>query len=285
MSIFAFRMKKLFLTIVFSLVLMSAVSCGSARRLTRSGDGVEMTFVQITDTQVGMMDSNGSLAYSDSLMRVAVNAINRIRPACVINTGDLVNDFSSEAQKEVYSRNMARINPSIPVWTVPGNHDIRGYTVEKHDRYVEFVGYDRFSETIDGCAFIGFDSNCIKDGATAAEEEQFAWLKRELEKARGCRHIFVFCHCPIAMLGLDEPDGHNSFPKEKRARYVNLFKENGVEAVFSGHSHVGAFFEEDGIKHINSIPVNAAFVTGFSGINVVTVRADGIDFKWIRGEK
>lgn len=283
-------MRKILLLSAIFMTAVLSVSCGSAR--VASGDtsaaraGEEsgiLTFVQITDTQIGFQDTSAHYRVSDSLMMCAVRAINQIHPVCVIHTGDLVHDFGNEEQKAIYKRLMDQIDPSIPVFVVPGNHDIRGWTAEKRDRYIEFAGYDRFSERIGDCAFIGFDSNRIRDNAVEAEEEQFVWLEEELKKAQGSRHIFLFCHCPVAMFALNEPDGHNNFPKEKRARYIELFKKYGVEGIFSGHSHLGGYFQSGGIRHVNSMPVAKAFLTGFSGINVVTVTEKGFTFRCIRG--
>ena len=243
----------------------------------------EMTFVQISDTQIGFVDTTAHFRMSDSLMTAAVRAINKVKPACVILTGDLVNDFGNAEQLELYTKRMGGIEESIPVYVVPGNHDIRKFKPENHQRYMDFVGYDRFSFKKGDCAFIGFDSCRIKadsDYASMAEEEQFNWLEAELAKAVDCRHIFLFCHCPVAMESLDEKDGHNSFPLAKRDRYVQLFKKYGVEAVFSGHSHVCGYFEDNGIRYINSIPVATGFGRGFPGINVVKVGRDGFDYEF-----
>lgn len=283
-------MRKILLISAIFVTALLSVSCGGARVVsghtpsTQTGKwGNSLTFIQITDTQIGFQDTSAHFRISDSLMMSAVRAINKIHPACVIHTGDLVNDFGNEEQKAIYKRLMDQIDPSIPVFVVPGNHDIRGWTAEKRDRYVEFVGYDRFSEKVGDCALIGFDSNCIRDNAVKAEEEQFVWLEEELKRAQGSRHIFLFCHCPVAMFALNEPDGHNNFPKEKRARYIELFSRYGVEGIFSGHSHLGGYFRAGGIRHVNSMPVSKAFLTGFSGINIVTVTDGGFTFRCVRG--
>lgn len=243
----------------------------------------EMTFVQISDTQIGFVDDTKHYRMTDSLMNVAINAINAIHPACVILTGDLVNDIRNEEQVEIYKRIIARLDPSVPLHIVPGNHDIKGFKSENYKRYMELVGYDRFSFKKGDCAFIGFDSCRIKEDAADAEEEQFAWLEAELKKAAGSRHIFLFCHCPVVMESLGEKDGHNNFPIGKRERYLSLFKKYGVEAVFSGHSHVSGYFEADGIRHVNSIPVCSGFGKGFPGINVVKVTPDGFTYEFRRG--
>lgn len=246
----------------------------------------EMTFVQISDTQIGFVDKTEHYRMSDSLMRVAVNAINRIKPACVILTGDLVDDIRNEEQKAIYRERIGGLDKDIPLFVVPGNHDIKKFKPENYQLYMDLVGYDRFSFTKGDCAFIGFDSCRIKadsQEAAEAEEEQFAWLEGELQKVRGSRHIFLFCHCPVAMESLDEKDGHNSFPMEKRDRYISLFKKYGVEAIFSGHSHVSSYFESDGIRHVNSIPVATGFGKGFPGINVVKVNPAGFTYEFQRG--
>ncbi|MBQ0077891.1 MAG: metallophosphoesterase [Bacteroidales bacterium] len=252
----------------------------------RERDAAEFVFVQITDTQIGFTDKTEHFHDTDSLMRDAILAINAIHPVAVFNTGDLVNKFGNQEQKDIYTRNLSEMDSDIPYWVVPGNHDIRGFNQKNYDGYMAFVGYDRFSVRYNDCAFIGIDSNRIKDDneyAAAAEEEQFEWLLAELKAAKKCRYTFVFMHCPVAMTSLDEADGHNSFPMAKRERYISAFKKYGVDAIFSGHSHCYSYFEDGGIQHINSMPVTHAFNGAYPSINIVTVGPDGFTFKYVAG--
>lgn len=286
MSIFRIKLPTMKIKILLLAAMTFSIFTAPA---SPAGDGEnsgKTTFVQISDTQIGFADTTAHYQMSDSLMRVAINAINAIHPDCVILTGDLVNNFKNQEQLEIYSRRIGELSADIPLYVVPGNHDIRKFNSEQYKRYINFVGYDRFAVTINDCAFIGFDSNRIKsdaDTARVAEEEQFQWLEKELAGVSGCRHIFLFSHCPVAMESLDEDDGHNSFPREKRERYVALFRKYGVEALFSGHSHVCGYFESDGIRYVNSIPVAMGFGRGFPGINVVRVNPDGFEYEFRRG--
>ena len=125
------------------------------------------TFVQMSDPQIGFIDESPSYAHSDSLMKAAVDAVNALKPACVIVTGDLVNDATDSLQNAMYQSRLSEIE--APVYATPGNHDYMGTTREA---YIALRGYDRFSFQEGGCAFIGIDSNCIKDCMADVEAEQ-----------------------------------------------------------------------------------------------------------------
>lgn len=255
-------MKKLILAALAALAL---ISCGPK----------EFVFIQMSDPQIGFRDKTEGYAKTDSLMRLAVEAVNRIRPALVIITGDLVNDTSDSLQKAVYLRNIAAIDKKVKVYALPGNHDMRPWTEEHHDEFLSFNGYDRFSVKAGGNAFIGFDSCCIKDTIEVQEAGQLAWLKQELAKAQGSKNIFLFTHCPVFREDIDEDEDYFNFSKSKRAEYLQLFREYGVNALFAGHTHKDYSAEYDGIRLITAGPVGSPLHGGFSGLNVIRVAPDG----------
>jgi len=261
-------MKKIFLPLLAALLLLPACSGG--------GDFV---FIHMTDTQIGFHDNPAGFGHSDTLMQQAVTAANGLRPDLVVITGDLVDDASNQEQDAIFTRNLARFE--APVWYIPGNHDIPGFTKEKHDAYVALRGYDRFSFRHKGCAFIGFDTNCIKDGDTDAEEEQWDWLTEELQKSRRARHIFVFLHCPVIRESPDEPEDYFNFSLDKRRRYLDLFRASGVEAVFAGHTHCPYTTRIDGISHYTGTAVGNCLSHGQPGFNVISVSRNGIKVEQI----
>ena len=246
--------------------------------LTVSCSQKEFTFVQMTDTQIGFIDRSEDFVHSDTLMRKAVEAVNAISPETVIITGDLINTPGDAQQNEIFERNLSLIES--PVHYIPGNHDIMGYTKEKHDEYVSQRGYDRFSFKLQGCAFIGFDTNCICDGDIEAEAQQYGWLKDELKKASKSKYTFVFMHCPIVKESIDEPEDHFNFSIPMREKYISLFKEYGVDAAFSGHTHCQYSTEIEGIKLYTAAAVGNCLGHGFPGYHTVHVSKDGIDVKY-----
>ncbi len=237
------------------------------------------TFVQMSDTQIGFRDDSPAFCHSDSLMKAAVEGANALHPACVIITGDLLDDYSHPVQDSIFKVRLAEFEP--PVYLTPGNHDYHGSSPEKRQAYIDRRGYDRFSFKKNGCAFIGINSNTIKDDVPEMEAEQWDWLEKELAAAKDCKYKFVFQHCPIVRVSLDEEEGYESFPMEKRRKYIDLLKKYGVDIVFSGHCHRHYFSEVEGIRLITAGPVCNPLGHGFPGYNVVTVGKDGVDVKYV----
>ena len=242
-------------------------------------DPREFLFVQMTDTQIGFHDPSPQYIHSDTLMRRAVAAVNALGPEMVFITGDLVDNPADSVQEAIFSRNLAALQ--APVWCIPGNHDIRGYTKENHDAYVARRGYDRFSFQVNGCAFVGFDSNCFNDGATEAAVEQWNWLSEQLRGTHGARYVFVFVHCPIVRESLDEPEDYFNFSKEQRRRFLDLFHQNGVDAVFAGHTHCPYATEVEGIGFYTAGAVGNNLNHGFPGFHVIRVGPDGYEVNYV----
>lgn len=264
------RNKWLLVTVAFLLLL-----CGCTDR--------SFTFVHMTDPQIGFHDASPEFIHSDTLMQRAVVLANDYAPDLVFITGDLVDKADDSLQEAIFSRDLEAI--AAPVWRVPGNHDIRGYTLEKREAYDKLRGYDRFAFRHKDCAFIGIDTNCIKDEAGEAEAEQFAWLTEELRKAKRARYTFVFLHCPVVREALDEPEDYFNFSKEARARYLALFKEYGVDAVFAGHTHCPYVTEIDGIAFYTGTAVGNCLHGARPGFNVVRVTKKGVTVERILTEE
>lgn len=251
------------LRILFVLAIVLATACNSF---------TPFTFVQMSDTQIGFNDDSPFYDHSDSLMKAAVDAVNALKPACVIVTGDLVNDATDSLQNAIYQSRLSEIK--APVYATPGNHD---YLKTTREAYIARRGYDRFSFQEGGCAFIGIDSNCIKDGMADVEAGQKAWLEKELSAAKSCRYIFVFLHCPVIRESIDEPEDYFNFSKEKRLEYIDLFKTYGVNIVFAGHTHQEYDCTFEGIRFIAAGPVGNALGHGTPGFNVVRVGEKGVE--------
>lgn len=249
------------------IALMLTAACNSFK---------PFTFVQMSDPQIGFIDESPSYVHSDSLMKAAVDAVNALKPACVIVTGDLVNDATDPQQNAVYQARLAEIE--APVYAVPGNHD---YLRTTREAYIALRGYDRFSIREGGCAFIGMDSNCIKDGMEEVEAEQQEWLKKELSEAKDCRYTFVFLHCPIIRERIDEPEDYFNFSIQKRQEYIDLFKTYGVDVVFAGHTHQEYDCTYEGIRFVAAGPVGNALGHGTPGYNVVNVREEGVEVTYM----
>ena len=241
---------------ILSIVLILATACHSFE---------PFTFVQMSDTQIGFIDESPAFAHSDSLMKAAVDASNALNPAFVFITGDLVDNSADPVQDSIYKTRLAELQ--APVYEVLGNHDRRDF------------GF-RFSFQDRDCAFIGIDSNCIKDGAAEAEKAQLEWLTSELDAAAKCRYTFIFLHCPVVRENLDEKEDYFNFSNAQRAQYISLFKDKGVDVVFAGHTHQDFDTTIDGIRFVAAGPVGNALGHGTPGYNIVTVSRDTLSITY-----
>jgi 3',5'-cyclic AMP phosphodiesterase CpdA len=122
---------------------------------------------------------------------------------------------------------------SLPFLTCASNHD--HYKSKNAANYSRLFGTPHYySFRVGGAYFIALDNG--QDWSLS--EEQFTWLKAELEKSRGFIHCFVMMHRPLR-----DPRPNRKNPHDMSGRPGNverlsrLFDERGVTMVFTGHIH------------------------------------------------
>lgn len=242
-------------------------------------------FIQLSDPQFGFTDNNKSISAEINAMNKAITAINRLKPPFIVITGDFVNDPNSEKQISTYKHLIAQIDPSIKVYMIPGNHDIGDVSQTAIDTYIKNYGDTHFSFTFGDCAFIGIDSNIIKEEDKIRENIQFQWLKQELQKIQATKFKFIFTHCPIFLKHVDEPVNYSNFPTHMREKYIRLFQQYEVNAVFAGHLHNNSYGKAGSMEMITIGPVGKVLGTGYQGLNIIKVYPDRYVSEFIPLEK
>ena len=162
--------------------------------LTARAASGTFTFIHASDTHV----SAQTLGRLQQLRVIA----EKQRPDFVLVTGDLVRDAlrvgrrSASGYYDLYTQEMPRF--SMPVWSVPGNHEIFG--IERHLSLVspkhplygkgmsrQRLGPNYYSFTHGGVHSVGLDSVDIADlwSYGHVDDVQFAWLKADLSHVPG----------------------------------------------------------------------------------------------------
>lgn len=236
-----------------------------------AADSAPFFFLQLSDPQFGFMDNNKSISAETEAMNKAVTAINQLKPPFVVITGDFVNNSKSKEQIAAYKSMIAQIDSSVKVYMIPGNHDIGKVSRASIDNYKKNYGETHFSFRYGDCAFIGIDSNIIKEEDKEREEVQFKWLEQELQKTKDARFKFVFTHCSVFLKRMDEPVNYSNFSLPMREKYVRLFQKYGVNAIFAGHLHNNAYGKVGDMEMITIGPVGKVLGTGYQGMNLVKV--------------
>lgn len=269
--------------------LLAALLFGLAALTTafggRRASAPPFFFIQASDPQFGMYAADSNFAQETVNFELVVATANRLHPAFVVVTGDLINKPGDSAQAAEYWRIARKLDASIPLYNVPGNHDVQNTpTPASIAVYVKRFGPDHY--VFRHGSFVGIvlnssviDSSQAVPGEFAAQER---WLETELARAQreGASHIVVFQHHSYFLKDAAEPDQYFNIPLAQRTRYLAMFHKYGVAAVFAGHYHQNAVADDGGMAMITTGPVGMPFGGDQSGIRIVTVSDRGISHRY-----
>lgn len=242
-------------------------------------------FIQLADPQFGMYSKDREFSQETANYEFAIATANRLKPRFVIVCGDLVNKPGDPAQIAEYKRISKKLDPSIRLYHVAGNHDV-GNVPSPADlsAYRREFGEDYYSFREGSLYGIVLNSSLIHSPSGAPEEykKQDEWLRRELARASGSRsqHIVVFLHHPLFLERGDEPDQYFNIPVERRAPLLDLLRKHGVKYVFAGHYHRNALGRDGDIEMVTTGPVGMPLGKAKSGIRVVRINGSALTHEY-----
>lgn len=257
--------------------LFRTLSCA----LVAAGTLCSQSFIQMSDPQFGMFLKDAAFPHETANFDFAIATANRLNPAFVVITGDLVNARENAAEVAEFQRIAAKLSPGIRLFNVPGNHDVGNEpSPESLATYRQRFGPDYYTFRVGDIAGFVVNSSLLKAPAkTAAEAAKMeSWLAAELAKAKadGMKNLIVFQHIPPFMKSADEPETYDSFPLETRARYLKLLHEYGVKHLFAGHYHATVEARDGDLEiHITG-PVGMPLRGGKSGMRMVSVNGGSL---------
>lgn len=271
----------------FSLGLIALFAAGvfSLACFSRQYSADNFFFVQMSDPQFGFYTENKSFDIETRHFEEAVKKINRLRPAFVIVTGDLVHKTFDAAQIGEYKRIAKMLDSDIPLYNVPGNHDV-GNVPSPQDitTYNKQFGADYYSFHYGNMLGIVLNSNYLHSPEKAVDKakEQDDWLKRTLDSAnkKSYNVKVVFMHHPLFIERPDEGDGYFNIPSATRKVYLDILKANGVKYVFAGHLHRNFFGRSDSLEMTTTGPVGKPLGKDSSGIRIIQVSGSKITSRY-----
>ena len=143
-------------------------------------------FLQFSDPQFGMFTADKEFSQETVNFEMAVATANRLKPAFVVVTGDLVNKAGDAAQIAEYHRIAAKLHKSIPLYNVAGNHDVENVpTAASVAAYRKSFGPDHYTFRSGSLTGVVLNSSLIHspDKAPELAEAQRTWLLAELGQA------------------------------------------------------------------------------------------------------
>ena len=242
-------------------------------------------FIQMSDPQFGMFTDNKSFEKETRHFEKAIKEANRLKPAFVVVTGDLVNRAFDTAQIAEYKRIAHQLNPGIPLYNVPGNHDV-GNTPYPKDiaAYRKEFGKDYYTFTYQAMLGIVLNSVYLHSPQNVPElaNEQEEWLIKTLKEAKEKKYhqIVVFLHHPLFLKQENEPDEYFNIPMGIRKKYIDLFKASGIKYIFAGHYHRNSFGENEDMQMITTGPVGKPLGKDPSGFRIIVVNGNTINHQY-----
>ncbi len=251
----------------------------------RKGGNNAFSFIQMSDPQFGMFRKDTSFEYETAHFEKAISEANRLKPAFVVVTGDLINRPFDAPQMAEYKRIIKQLDPSIPLYSVPGNHDV-GNTPVPNDitKYRSSFGDEYYTFSYGSMLGIVLNSVYLHSPQNVPNEakQQEDWLIKTLQTVnhKKYKNIFVFLHHPLFLKEENEADEYFNIPQARRKKYLDLFAANGVKYIFAGHYHRNAFGRNANLDMVTTGPVGLALGKDPSGFRIITVSGTSVSHRY-----
>ena len=276
--------------------------------LARAPAPAEFDFIHASDTHI----SEASVNRTQRLRAVA----DSVQPAFVLITGDLVRDALRVPEAEatayygLFQQEAAQFK--VPLWTVPGNHEVFG--IERHlslvspkhplyarGMYRHYRGPDYYSFSFGGIHFVGLNTVDIDDlwYYGHVDSVQVAWLGRDLAAIPPDMPVVTLNHIPF-FTSVETVNGYMDSPPAPTAitvrgktsfrhavsnagELLQLLRQHPYDLALGGHMHVREQLRYEGspVRFFQTAavvgPSEGGGMTLSSGVTVYHVRGGRID--------
>lgn len=179
--------------------------------------------------------------------RAIISELNEdVQPAFTVISGDIT-DHGTPAQYAKYLEDAALFDG--PVYTIPGNHDVRWWNADGKSTFTSQVGPLYQSVNYGGVHFVFLDSTVNFELDGKLNPAQRAWLEADLAAVPADMPVIWFTHHPFKI--------NNNVTA--RHELLSLAEGHNVIALMSGHVHYYGNVVEDGIpvNYITYVKDNA----------------------------
>lgn len=226
----------------------------SAAAFTRELDLAQMTvtYGNFSRFTVAQISDVHELIGTENFKSI-INEVNQnINESFTIVTGD-ISDHGTPAQYALYLEDRELFQN--PVYTTPGNHDVRWWNANGKKTFTDSVGPLYQSFDYGGVHFVLLDSTVNYELDGKINKAQLEWLRQDMANVPADMPVIWFAHHPFKI--------NNNVTA--RHELLELAKGHNVIAFMAGHVHYYGNVREDGIpvNYVTYVKDNAAqeFVT------------------------
>jgi hypothetical protein len=191
----------------------------------------EFTFAILGDRTGGAVEG---------VFEQVVQDVGFLDPDFIITVGDHIEGYlaDSTAIEDEWDYIVGLLEDAgLPYHLTPGNHDI--WDAQSRRIYIRRFGAPNTTFVYEGNLFVILDVS-TEYKSENLPQQTITWLEDELSKADRYANTFVFYHKPFWC---------EDFSSQRPNLLHDIFRRNGVEAVFTGHYHRHFYTERDGIRY------------------------------------
>ncbi|WP_127579559.1 outer membrane protein assembly factor BamB family protein [Paenibacillus koleovorans] len=197
--------------------------------IVETGDVSTFTFAQLSDVHEPIGHNN---------FLAIINELNTtIQPAFTVVTGD-ISDHGTDAQYAQYEDDMALIDS--PVYTTPGNHDVRWWNSNGKDDFTDRIGSLYSSFNYGGVHFVLLDTTVTLELDEKFSKKMLDWLAVDLQGIPAGMPVIFFAHHPFEI--------QNNVTG--KSELLDLVESYNVVAFLSGHLHRWGNQLENGVPWV-----------------------------------
>jgi hypothetical protein len=181
-----------------------------------------------------------------------VQLVERVRtradPLFMVAVGDYTRNSLPGELDEFFRRTA---NLPFPVYYVKGNHESR---CQGDVHFRRLFGPQSFSFSVDRMLFVILDTSASRPGGYLVGDRQLAWADTTLGENKKIPWKFLVLHAPPHPLHGEtlHPDYPSNLAPEDAGKIKALARKHRVSYVLSGHAHLYARGEEDGVVYLTS---------------------------------
>jgi len=156
-----------------------------------------------------------------------INKLNKENISFSVETGDLIdNMIDGNSEYKIYLKQISKIK--APFLVVPGNHETEGMS----SAYYYIFGKPYYAFSFRNSYFLMLDGS----HETGMGDEEFNWLKKQLDIAKNYKHIFLFFHIPIHD-PVKDSIVKAQFDEPFATKLQNLLDKYKIDMIFTAHQH------------------------------------------------
>ncbi len=236
---------------IVALLILYGCSANSGKKKLTEENGFSFAFL----TDIHLQPERGA----ETGFQWAIREVNKRNPDFVLTGGDLVMDVlnqsygRSDSLYNLYKELSGKFD--MPVYNTMGNHENYGWQrneegIEQHPEYgkgmyEERIGPRYYSFDHKGWHFIILDDVYLKEPgfyAGKVDDEQLAWIIKDLEKVDKLTPIAISVHIPFitsaAQISRGSRAGNSEGMVASNSREVlQLFSDYQLKLVLQGHLH------------------------------------------------